>query len=84
MGTQMTRPDLIVDTVKDKEIISMPYFSADQLYELKLEKTIVIQRYWRKHLAVQLTKKLRREIEESKTNKILDEQTKLVDEEVSE
>lgn len=50
-GTQMARKDLFLDDRLDREVAPRPYFSAAQLEELKLRKTVVIQCYWRGYVA---------------------------------
>lgn len=50
-GTQMQRRDLYLDDRLDREVAPRPYFSAAQLDELKLRKTVVIQCYWRGFMA---------------------------------
>lgn len=57
----MERKDLYIDNKEDKILIPGPYFTAQQLEELKFEKTIVIQRYWRKFIACRRAKELRAE-----------------------
>ena len=46
-GTQMAKPGLHLDNAADRVKVPGAYFSADQLLALKLEKTIIVQRYWR-------------------------------------
>lgn len=46
-GTQMARPDLYVEGREDRTLAPGAYFTADELDELKLQKAIVMQRYWR-------------------------------------
>ena len=50
-GTQMKRQDLLMDDATDIEKTSRRYFSASQLLELKRQKTLVLQCYWRGYLA---------------------------------
>eukprot|EP00619_Florenciella_sp_RCC1007_P015741 CAMPEP_0205943686 /NCGR_PEP_ID=MMETSP1325-20131115/61184_1 /ASSEMBLY_ACC=CAM_ASM_000708 /TAXON_ID=236786 /ORGANISM="Florenciella sp., Strain RCC1007" /LENGTH=254 /DNA_ID=CAMNT_0053314529 /DNA_START=74 /DNA_END=835 /DNA_ORIENTATION=+ len=50
-GTQMKRKDLYMDDSGDTEIVARPYFSAAQLHELKRDKTLVIQCYYRGYVA---------------------------------
>lgn len=50
-STQMARPDLYIDDSGDTEIVANTYFTAAELAALKLEKTIVIQCYWRGYRA---------------------------------
>lgn len=57
----MERKDLFIDNAGDKILYPGPYFTAEQLEELKFEKTIVIQRYWRKFVACRRAKELRAE-----------------------
>ena len=46
-GTQMQRIDLYLDDTRDVTIESKPYFSSDELFYLKREKCVEIQRVWR-------------------------------------
>lgn len=50
-GTQMTRQDLLVDVKRDVCLKPRPYFTAEQLNELKKDKCIILQRTWRGHMA---------------------------------
>lgn len=50
-GTQMKRKDLYMDDAGDQTITARPYFSAAQLHELKRDKTLVIQCYYRGYVA---------------------------------
>lgn len=50
-GTQMKRADLLMDDETDVGKTSRRYFSASQLLELKRQKTLVLQCYWRGYLA---------------------------------
>ena len=70
----MQRPDLILDTKNDRVLYPKPYFSSDQLQVLKLQKVIVLQRYWRGYQA--------RMLAASKRAKILAYQKRLEDEQL--
>mmetsp|Transcript_6490 Transcript_6490/g.8973 ORF Transcript_6490/g.8973 Transcript_6490/m.8973 type:complete len:587 (+) Transcript_6490:177-1937(+) len=76
-GTQMARKDLYIDTENDKVITSQPYFSTEELMELKRNKALAIQCFirqcfaWRKvsqlhnaKLARIASKKAQEELEE--------------------
>ena len=58
-GSQMQRPDLILDTKDDRYIAPRPYFSSDELLLLQTKKAIEIQRYYRGHLARMLAEEKR-------------------------
>mmetsp|Transcript_27701 Transcript_27701/g.61817 ORF Transcript_27701/g.61817 Transcript_27701/m.61817 type:complete len:421 (-) Transcript_27701:297-1559(-) len=58
-GTQMERKDLLLDNVGDTVVVSKVYFSASQLDEVKRQKTLVIQCYWRGYVARHKTWKIR-------------------------
>lgn len=50
-GTQMQRIDLYLDNKRDVEITSKPYFTAEELFYLKREKCVEIQRVWRGYMS---------------------------------
>lgn len=50
-GTQMARGDLFMDDRGDRVLVSRPYFSAQQMLELKRAKTLVLQCYYRGYVA---------------------------------
>jgi hypothetical protein len=50
-GTQMDRPDHILDNKLDKLISPKPYVTADELLITKKIKTVILQRYWRGYKA---------------------------------
>jgi hypothetical protein len=50
-GTQMERQDVMLDNSTDYDIEPRRYFSATQQLELKRQKTLVIQCYWRGYVA---------------------------------
>lgn len=58
-GSQMQRPDLIIDTKDDVYIAPRPYFSSEELLALQIKKAIEIQRYYRGHLARMLAEEKR-------------------------
>jgi len=60
-GTQMARPDLYLDTSKDRELSPRPYFDSEQLFALREQCTLTIQRYWRGCVARGRATDLRRE-----------------------
>ena len=63
-ATQMNPPylPLLVDESKDKVLEPRPYFSADQLWQLKAEKTLVIQCHVRGWFARRVAAELRRQL----------------------
>jgi len=61
-GSQMQRPDLIIDTKDDVYIAPRPYFSSEELLALQVKKAIEIQRYYRGHLARMLAEEKRERI----------------------
>mmetsp|Transcript_42450 Transcript_42450/g.51468 ORF Transcript_42450/g.51468 Transcript_42450/m.51468 type:complete len:531 (+) Transcript_42450:224-1816(+) len=46
-STQMSRPDLILDDSMDREMESGMYMTSEEFHQLRVKKTIVIQRYSR-------------------------------------
>ena len=75
-GTQMERPDLVLDNSQDVVIASKPYFNSESLLLLKKQKTIIIQRIWRGYMARlradQIRKRnvaFKKEIEDEKVKK---------------
>lgn len=50
-GTQMARKGVYVDETKDKVITTGEYFTSAMLDALRLEKTVVLQCYWRQYKA---------------------------------
>jgi len=48
-GTQMKRTDISIDDTNDKVIKAGSYFTSKMLDALRLEKTIVMQCYWRQY-----------------------------------
>lgn len=58
-GTQMARRDLYIDNSRDKTLLPRQYFSAKQLADLKLQKTLVLQCHWRGYCARKLAWELR-------------------------
>ena len=60
-GTQMRRPDLIVDETYDRVVVARPYFSADRLLVLQTQKTIQLQAFVRGWRARKIAKQLRNE-----------------------
>eukprot|EP01006_Ploeotia_vitrea_P030884 TRINITY_DN63196_c0_g2_i1.p1 TRINITY_DN63196_c0_g2~~TRINITY_DN63196_c0_g2_i1.p1 ORF type:complete len:486 (-),score=43.53 TRINITY_DN63196_c0_g2_i1:401-1858(-) len=63
--TQMARPGLEIDEQNDKYYTPRPYFSAAQLHELRIEKTVNIQAHVRGWFARRLAKKMRAEEQEA-------------------
>lgn len=60
----MKREDLHMDNSCDQVINSKPYFTAAQLLDLKKEKTLVIQCYWRGYVARQRSWGIRQRLHE--------------------
>ena len=58
-GSQMQRPDLIIDTKHDRYMAPRPYFSSEELLALQIKKAIEMQRYYRGHLARMLAEEKR-------------------------
>ena len=65
-GTQMKRKDLYIDEIKDRVIVAGNYFNSNALAQLKFEKTIVIQCYWRGYKARCIASQLRANLEDKK------------------
>ena len=61
-GTQMQRRDVFVDESRDVTVSALPYITSEQLSELKLQKTVVIQSHWRAYLARKHAMKKREEV----------------------
>jgi hypothetical protein len=63
-STQMNPPylPLLVDESKDKVMEPRPYFTADQLWQLKADKTLVIQCHVRGWFARRVAAELRRQL----------------------
>jgi len=58
-STQMTKPGIYVSVLEDKVIEARPYFTADHWLQLRYDAVIVLQRNWRRWLAVQYCNRLR-------------------------
>lgn len=58
-GTQMPRPDLVVDGARDRAVAPRPYVTAAEVWALKERKAIVIQRYTRGWFARRRAARLR-------------------------
>jgi hypothetical protein len=63
-GTQMSRPDLYVDTAGDKVLTPGVYFSADELASLKDVKAKEVQCFLRQCFAFRRVRRLREERDE--------------------
>eukprot|EP00758_Cryptobia_borreli_P013659 Tbor_TRINITY_DN5853_c1_g7::TRINITY_DN5853_c1_g7_i1::g.7039::m.7039 len=63
-GTQMSRVDILIDETYDRVVYAKPYFSADKLHALQVQKTIYIQALVRGWRARRIAKKLRQERDE--------------------
>jgi hypothetical protein len=66
-GTQMSRADIVVDTTFDRIVIAKPYFSADELLALQIQKAMKLQAFVRGWRARKLAASMRadRDDEES-------------------
>jgi len=63
-GTQMARPDLLLDDNMDREMLSGRYMTSEEHHLLRVKKTIVLQRYSRGWKARKRAAELRRKREE--------------------
>jgi len=63
-STQMARPDLLLDDSMDREMVAGKYMTSEEHHQLRVKKTIVIQRYTRGCKARQRAKELREKREE--------------------
>lgn len=63
-GTQMVRTDLHMDNAADREMPSKRYFTAAQLLDLKKQKTLNIQCFWRRYVARCRSQGIRRRLHE--------------------
>lgn len=59
--TQMSRPDLVVSETYDRVVVAKPYFSADKLIALQIQKAVQLQAYVRGWRARKRAQKLREE-----------------------
>lgn len=60
-GTQMPKPDLLVDDTYDRIRVARPYFSADRLIVLQTQKTVTLQAFVRGWRARKIARKMREE-----------------------
>ncbi|KAJ8611321.1 hypothetical protein CTAYLR_006611 [Chrysophaeum taylorii] len=63
-GTQMAREDLHMDHAGDRELESRNYFTSGQLLDLKKQKSLVIQCYWRGYMARRRSRGIRQRLSE--------------------
>ena len=63
-GTQMPRSDLLVDETYDRIVIAKPYFSAERLLSLQVQKAVRLQAFLRGWRARKIAAKLREERDE--------------------
>lgn len=63
-ATQMSRVDLQVDETYDRVVVAKPYFSADRLLALQIQKTVQLQAFVRGWRARRIARKLRQERDE--------------------
>ncbi|XP_070611537.1 IQ motif and ubiquitin-like domain-containing protein [Erythrolamprus reginae] len=61
-STQMTKIGVYVSNVTDKLIEPKPYVTADEYHERRLIALIVIQKYYRRWLAIQWVNKLKEQL----------------------
>ena len=67
-GTQMQRIDLYLDNTRDVEVEAKTYFTSDELFYLKREKCVEIQRVWRGVMARTRAFRKKRDIENHDEN----------------
>lgn len=67
-GTQMQRIDLYLDNTRDVVIEAKTYFTSDELFYLKREKCVEIQRVWRGVMARTRAARKKRDIENHEEN----------------
>uniref|UniRef100_A0A7S0WJW0 IQ motif and ubiquitin-like domain-containing protein n=1 Tax=Pyramimonas obovata TaxID=1411642 RepID=A0A7S0WJW0_9CHLO len=63
-STQMARPDLLLDPSMDREMVAGRYMTSEEHHQLRVKKTIVIQRYTRGCKARKRARELRKKREE--------------------
>ena len=63
-STQMSRSDLEVDSTYDRIVVAKPYFSADRLLALQIQKTVQLQAFVRGWRARRIARRLRQERDE--------------------
>lgn len=63
-ATQMARPGLHIHTAGDRQFVARPYFSAEQLHKLRVERSITIQSHTRGWFARRHARHLREEKEQ--------------------
>lgn len=81
-GTQMDRKDLYTSNAGDRVVTPLPYFSAAMLAKLKLQKTIIIQCYYRGYKARQKALSMRNAmLERLQRLKIAEQERKKMEEE---
>ncbi|CUI15502.1 Hypothetical protein, putative [Bodo saltans] len=62
-GTQMPKPDVLVDDTYDRVRVARPYFSAERLLVLRTQKTILLQAFVRGWRARKIARGMRNERE---------------------
>lgn len=60
-ATQMSRPDVVVDTTFDRVVVAQPYYSADELFALQAHKAMKLQAFVRGWRARRIAAGLREE-----------------------
>ncbi|CCW65575.1 unnamed protein product [Phytomonas sp. EM1] len=55
---QTPRPDLLLDNTHDVLVVARPYFSAEALLKLRIEKIIILQKMYRQWKARQICREL--------------------------
>lgn len=53
-GTQMQREDVIMEADGDRQVTPRPYFTSAECFDLRTDRSLVIQRYWRGYLSRRL------------------------------
>lgn len=60
----MERIDVVLNPLKDREKVSRKYQTADEVIEIRIQKSIEIQRMWRSHLARAMAREMRKRNED--------------------
>eukprot|EP00735_Rhodelphis_limneticus_P010732 TRINITY_DN3556_c0_g1::TRINITY_DN3556_c0_g1_i1::g.18009::m.18009 TRINITY_DN3556_c0_g1::TRINITY_DN3556_c0_g1_i1::g.18009 ORF type:complete len:322 (+),score=90.67,sp/Q4R6T7/IQUB_MACFA/40.58/3e-62,IQ/PF00612.22/0.00066,FlgN/PF05130.7/0.78,FlgN/PF05130.7/46,P4Ha_N/PF08336.6/1.8,P4Ha_N/PF08336.6/19 TRINITY_DN3556_c0_g1_i1:449-1414(+) len=64
--TPSAKPGIYLDPTADREIMPRPYFDSEALFQLKLEKTIIIQCHVRGWFARRLAHRMRQDLESAR------------------
>ena len=73
-GTQMARPDLYLDTSRDRVLSPRKYVTSVEVAKMKLEKTIQLQCAWRSYIARVRTEAMRQLIRDREARLEAEEQ----------